>query len=184
MKNTLENLAKACNQFLPQIFPTTLVSAVKKDELAEHYVAVLCRADEPFDNGQFQVYLKEIEVDTIGGMVKKTVFTMTKGVVLRGCHTLPNGDPGYPDDYDVVDVVPNQREKEIVDRVFERLEIEHVKLDDINEETIAKTLFGDDYFHSINSVLNFIAQEMLYNQIEGVLENWSYALDMEEEFGN
>lgn len=31
-------------------------------------------------------------------------FLMTKSTTVPGCHTLPNGDPGYPDDVDVDEV--------------------------------------------------------------------------------
>lgn len=33
-----------------------------------------------------------------------TVFLVCAGVTIPGCRTMPNGDPGYPDDYDTVEV--------------------------------------------------------------------------------
>jgi hypothetical protein len=35
---------------------------------------------------------------------KATSFLVFRGVTIPGQRTMPNGDPGYPDDYDVVEI--------------------------------------------------------------------------------
>ena len=60
--------------------------------------------DDPRCDGYVQIdgwidIFPQLVGDSVGWGVSYTA-------CVPGCRTMPNGDPGYPDDYDVVDVLP------------------------------------------------------------------------------
>lgn len=51
--------------------------------------------------GQIAIYPQEVD-----GIRQGVGWGVSVETVILGCHTLPNGDPGYPDEVDVVDLAP------------------------------------------------------------------------------
>lgn len=57
----------------------------------------------------YYIYPSKVEIDvpaSIGKPARKETvwgWQVDAGVTIPGCHTMPNGDPGYPDDYDWVE---------------------------------------------------------------------------------
>lgn len=53
--------------------------------------------------GAFMVMVQNVAVPGIGGPRVAARYFVGHEVTIPGCHTLPNGDPGYPDDADYVE---------------------------------------------------------------------------------
>lgn len=50
---------------------------------------------------QIAIYPQEVD-----GIRQGVGWGVSAETVIPGCHTMPNGDPGYPDDVDVIDLAP------------------------------------------------------------------------------
>ena len=50
---------------------------------------------------QIAIYPQEVD-----GIRQGVGWGVSAEAVVPGCHTMPNGDPGYPDDVDVIDLAP------------------------------------------------------------------------------
>lgn len=59
-----------------------------------------------------------------------------------GCHTMPNGDPGYPDEWDVADVETLDYFHQAIERMFQVMYSERVNLacSDVAEYLYQKSL--------------------------------------------
>jgi len=53
--------------------------------------------------GAFYVSVQNVPVKALAGHRLAARYHISHEVTIPGCHSLPNGDPGYPDDSDLVD---------------------------------------------------------------------------------
>jgi len=158
---TLESLKSLADNVLLDIFGTTIVAKIKIDH--DENEPCLC-VGMPGLGDDIRVFMQDGK------------FIVTYDVIIPGCRTMPNGDPGYPDDYDVIEADPHDAEKKGVKAVLTDLFnylgiVDPTALRRRQESTTAK-LFGDGLCRNEAEAMRLVVKLLIDNKMAALIEDW------------
>ena len=170
---TLESLKSLADQVLPAVFGDKIVAKINKQD--ENDEAPCLDIGAPDQDAMIQVFCEHEK------------FLVTYGVVITGCRTMPNGDPGYPDDYDVIEADMFGKEKKAIQLLVSRLpsifNVRGCERDDVEKRAsdLGEEIFGNGMCPNEGNAISLVVQLLIGWTLDTTIENWDWDRIHEEE---